>query len=181
MPGLQRATYAPHRNACLHVSWAAAKSREPNERSPFDHRNATLINYFDTISLKALKISTGRLRGGFSPVSPLPYCPFWLILTSNRCRFEKIKKKKREKKKKRQAVLEEHIILEMTCTQITREPSVPQKFQQQPEKKKINSSKSKHSDLRYNKSIRVSSNKAFSRLLFSLSGWQGRFIPLALP
>lgn len=88
-PGLQRATYALHRNTCLHVGWAAAKSCEPNKHSPFDHRNATLINCCDTISLKALKISTGRSREGFSPASPFLYCSLRLVPTSNRCQLEK--------------------------------------------------------------------------------------------
>lgn len=74
-PGAQSATYAVHRNACSRGSWAAVGSWEPKQSSPFDHRNATLINYFDSLCLKALKISRGRSRGGLSPASPL-YCPF---------------------------------------------------------------------------------------------------------
>lgn len=92
-PGAQSATYALHRNACSRGSWAAVGSWEPKQSSPFDHRNATLINYFDSLRLKALEISTGRSRGGFSPASTL-YCPLQLIPTYNRCHFKKKKKKK---------------------------------------------------------------------------------------
>lgn len=53
-PGLQRATSALRRNACSHVSQAAAQSCEPKEHSSH-HRNATLINYFDTSKLKSIK------------------------------------------------------------------------------------------------------------------------------
>lgn len=91
-PGAQSATYALHRNACSRGSWAAVGSWEPKQSSPFDHRNATLINYFDSLCLKALEISTGRSRGGFSPASTL-YCPLQLIPTYNRCHFKKKKKK----------------------------------------------------------------------------------------
>lgn len=115
-PGAQSATYALHRNACSRGSWAAVGSWEPKQSSAFDHRNATLINYFDSLRLKALEISTGRSRGGFSPASIL-YCPLQLIPTYNRCHF-----KKKEKKIKK--------VSWRTYTKITREPSVPQNFQQ---------------------------------------------------
>lgn len=88
-PGAQSATYALHRNACSRGSWAAVGSWEPKQSSPFDHRNATLINYLDSPCLKALKISTGRSRGGLSPASPLD-CPLQLIPTYNRCHFKKM-------------------------------------------------------------------------------------------
>lgn len=115
-PGAQSATYALHRNACSRGSWAAVGSWEPKQSSPFDHRNATLINYFDSLRLKALEISTGRSRGGFSPASTL-YCPLQLIPTYNRCHFKKRKKKIKK-------------VSWRTYTKITREPSVPQNFQQ---------------------------------------------------
>lgn len=56
---------------------------------PLNHRNAILINYLDSPCLKALKISTGRSRGGLSPASPL-YCPLQLIPTYNRCHFKEM-------------------------------------------------------------------------------------------
>lgn len=107
-PGVRCTPYALHGNACLHVSRAAVKSWEP-EASQFDHRNATFISYCDATGLKALKISTGRSREGFSPISPALHGSLWFILSSNRCRFKKNTKK---------AVPKEHVIPERTHTQI---------------------------------------------------------------
>lgn len=90
-PGARSATYALHRNACSRGSWAAVGSWEPKQSSPSDRRNAALINYFDSLCLKALKISTGRSRGGLSPASPL-CCPLQLIPVYNRCHFKKMEK-----------------------------------------------------------------------------------------
>lgn len=84
-PGPQLATYARRRNACQPSSCGELRAKPAFSIWP---NNTALINWFATLNLKALKISTGRSRERFSPVSPLCYCSLQLIFTSNRCHFK---------------------------------------------------------------------------------------------
>lgn len=71
-----------------------------------------------------------------------------------------------------------------TYTEITREPSVPQNFQQRhssQKKKRINSNKSKHSEVRSGKNVWVSTNKDFFLVIIFLISLAGTIHPSCTP